>query len=155
VSWINEVGGTATGCGNLESSEAMDEAAFYCPRDKVMYYDFAFMRAVDATYGWMGVEAVMDHEEGHHIQKLLGLRFANLRDQELQADCLSGTFMRWISTTPSMKGQVTLTNMQKLFAELGNPVSSPDNHGDAYDRTQAFGNGWSKGVDACVPYPAS
>ena len=151
ISWLNEGGGTATGCGDLDARDAMAEAAFYCGFDKVMYYDITFLRALDATYGSQGVKAVMAHEQAHHVQRLLGVSFATTRQKELQADCLAGAFMKWHSSLMPTDGeQISLDNLEDMFDELGDPPNVPrtarNAHGSGYDRMLSFDEGWSHGL---------
>jgi hypothetical protein len=153
VSWLNEAGGTTTACGNLEAQQSMQEAAFYCFPGKAMYFDYGFLAGViNANYGWEGVTAAMAHEEGHHVQNLVGVHNATTQQQELQADCLAGAFMRWDSTGGNSK-DVNLQDLQAEFFNLGDapsvPASDPNSHGTGLQRQQSFTNGWTSGYTAC------
>jgi predicted metalloprotease len=152
VSWLNEAGGTATGCGNLEAIDATNEAAFYCFHDKVMYLDSTFLQFIDADYGKMGVIAVMAHEEGHHIQNLLGIHPATSRQAELQADCIAGSYLHWLSQSPD-GAEVNLDVLKAQFNDAGDPAGVPANaknaHGQGWERAASLEKGWTRGPAAC------
>ena len=84
---------------------------FYCPSDRRVYLDLAFLRLLSTRFGAPGDFAqayVIGHEVGHHVQNLLGI-FGRVQSQraaagsraesnhlsvetELQADCLAGVW---------------------------------------------------------------
>ena len=83
---------------------------FYCPLDRQVYMDLAFLRELDRRFGAPGDFAqayVIAHEVAHHVQNLLGIsdRIQEMRRRaspgqanalsvllELQADCLAGVW---------------------------------------------------------------
>src|SRR5262249_3662603 len=74
--------------------------AFYCPRQDLMAWDRGvLLPSAKKYFGPMSVNAVLAHEYGHAIQ-----RMANVGDDstpvlvlEQQADCFSGTYIRWVA----------------------------------------------------------
>ena len=100
--------GAQTGCGLGQSAMG----PFYCPADEKIYLDLDFFNTLEQQLGARGDFArayVIAHEEGHHIQKLLGVSDAvhdkeqHLSEKaanalsvrlELQADCYAGVWAR-------------------------------------------------------------
>jgi predicted metalloprotease len=95
--------GIQSACGSAPSTVG----PFYCPRDRKVYLDLAFLEELQRRLGAPGDFAqayVIAHEIGHHVQNLLGVMDdVNLAQQEdpndandlsvrleLQADCLAG-----------------------------------------------------------------
>ncbi|RJO68368.1 hypothetical protein D5S18_33690 [Nocardia panacis] len=93
-------GATNTACGQASSAVG----PFYCPADRVAYFDTSFFQELVDRFGSSGgplaQEYVVAHEIGHHIQNLLGDIGKAQRDPrgpesgavrtELQADCYAG-----------------------------------------------------------------
>jgi predicted metalloprotease len=95
----------ATACGDATSAVG----PFYCPADRLVYFDLSFMRELGTRFKAPGDFAqayVVAHEFGHHIQSLLGIsdQVAQAQQadpdranelsvrQELQADCFAGVW---------------------------------------------------------------
>jgi Putative neutral zinc metallopeptidase len=137
MSWLNEAGGTGTPCGNMEAAQA-DRAAFcYCPANKVIYYDYSRLRELHAARGYDGILAMLAHEYGHHVQNLLGERHATVALDEWEADCYSGTALRWFQ----------MTGMPRLsragLSDLAYSTGGGD-HGSGEDRRSFWQYGWDK-----------
>jgi predicted metalloprotease len=148
VSWINEAGGTATGCGNFEADRGIAEGAFYCSIDKVVYVDISYLRYNNERWGASAVAATMAHEYGHHIQRLLGTLYdpdLTSRMIELQADCMAGAFMHWYQSGD--EGLVDLPLLQGRYETMGSPKGTDPlakrSHGTGAERSAAFTTGWS------------
>ena len=101
-------GSTNTGCGQASSQTG----PFYCPLDKLVYFDLDFLVQLQEQFGATGdlaAQYIVAHEYGHHVQNVLGI---NARDAagtagatrqranqysvalELQADCFAGAWAR-------------------------------------------------------------
>jgi predicted metalloprotease len=99
---------TNSACGTAQAAMG----PFYCPNDRTIYLDTAFLRDLEARFdGCQGKACqfaqayVISHEVGHHVQNLLGIlrKAQELQQQigqreanrvqvrvELQADCFAG-----------------------------------------------------------------
>src|SRR5450432_1548135 len=97
----------------VDSACGFESAAvgpFYCPPDRKVYLDLAFLRELARRFGAPGDFAqayVIGHEVGHHVQNLLGISARVQAEREglsraegnhiyveteLQADCLAGVW---------------------------------------------------------------
>jgi predicted metalloprotease len=91
-------GRTNSSCGGALSAVG----PHYCPLDGNIYLDETFFEELETQFGAKGGDVaqayVIAHEEGHHIQNLLGLLSEDESSQhsiqtELTADCLGGAWL--------------------------------------------------------------
>jgi predicted metalloprotease len=157
LTWVNEKGGTDTGCGLGQADDAVATGSFYCPKDGIVYMDNTRLRDADAQWGIPGILSSMAHEWGHHVQQQLeqaGLRDPKAftgRQVELQADCMAGAYMHWIEKGNAQDGTMDryadLPTLMDYFYALGDaPAPSgytwTDAHGSPAERQSAFAKGW-------------
>ncbi|MGH9133707.1 MAG: KPN_02809 family neutral zinc metallopeptidase [Ilumatobacteraceae bacterium] len=100
-------GFTNTGCGQASAQTG----PFYCPLDKLVYFDLDFLVQLQEQFGASGdlaAQYIVAHEYGHHVQNVLGLNAQVHQAQqndparaneysvalELQADCFAGAWAR-------------------------------------------------------------
>lgn len=134
--------------------------AFYCYDYDVMAWDRGQFMPVAAKYfGDMAVVAVMAHEYGHALQwksKLVAETAGSLV-QEQQADCFSGSYLRWVAAGGSPR--FTLSTGDGLNRVLAGLIytrdglstrPSSDAHGSALDRVSAFQMGFAGSPDQCA-----
>jgi uncharacterized protein len=98
-------GATGTNCGQASA----EVGPFYCPVDKLVFFDLDFLTQLQNQFGATGdlaAQYIVAHEYGHHVQNLLGISDDVSRAQasqpsqanalsialELQADCFAGTW---------------------------------------------------------------
>ena len=98
-------GAIGTNCGQASSAVG----PFYCPADRLVYFDLDFLTQLQNQFGAVGdlaAQYIVAHEYGHHIQNLTGVSDqvrqaqagnpaqANLYSValELQADCFAGAW---------------------------------------------------------------
>ena len=84
-----------TPCG-----EGVPWNAFYCPANAGVYYHTAFLDSYLEEIGDLAPAFIISHEIGHHVSRLLnwipGVTMSK-KQNELQADCFGGAWVRWIS----------------------------------------------------------
>src|SRR5450432_1622362 len=172
-------------CGMAQSAMG----PFYCPPDRQIFLDTGFFREVETRFHGCSGSAckftaayIIAHENGHHVQNLLGIipRVTRLQQQagskaeanalqvkvELQADCLSGVWTnREAKKRPNFleAGDIdaALTTASAIGDDTlqrqatGRVVPDSFTHGSAEQRKQWFMNGYQKGtVDACNTFGA-
>jgi predicted metalloprotease len=100
-------GATGTNCGQASSAVG----PFYCPADRLVYFDLDFLTQLQQQFGATGdlaAQYIVAHEYGHHVQNLIGVSDQVNQAQaaqparanaysvalELQADCFAGAWAR-------------------------------------------------------------
>jgi uncharacterized protein len=100
-------GATGTNCGQASA----EVGPFYCPADRLVYFDLDFLTQLQNQFGATGdlaAQYIVAHEYGHHVQNLTGVsdqvrQFQSTNPSqandasialELQADCLAGAWAR-------------------------------------------------------------
>lgn len=120
-----------TKCGKAKGGNA-----FYCPADQQVYYSRTLPEAIpDLKKTRWGPDLVLAHEFGHAVQARSGIMLPAMaleqdagrksspgleinRRLELQADCLSGQFLR--STSKSLGiSEKEVPKMETLFVAIG------------------------------------
>ena len=143
----------STACGQASSATG----PFYCPADSLAYIDLGFFRELSDRFGAAGDFAqayVIAHENGHHVENLLGELEGDDVAVELRADCYAGV---WASTLRDA-GDITIDESDvregmDAAAAVGddrlNPGSSPESwtHGSSEQRVAAFTAGLESGGD--------
>jgi predicted metalloprotease len=144
-----------TGCGQASSAVG----PFYCPADRTAYIDLSFYEELRNRFGAAGDFAqayVIAHENGHHVQNLLGVtgggRASNEQSVrvELQADCYAGVWAHDVFTEGDLEAG-DVEEALEAAAAVGDdriqPGSSPETwtHGSAEDRAQWFRTGFDSG----------
>jgi predicted metalloprotease len=158
---------TPTGCGTASAQTG----PFYCPADRLVYFDLGFLQQLQSQFGAQGDFAtayIVAHEYGHHVQNLLGLsaQVTQFEQQnpsranemsirlELQADCLAGAW----GASAQNRGLLEAGDVEEALGaaqavgddriqEATQGRSDPEtwNHGDARDRAHWFQVGFESG----------
>jgi predicted metalloprotease len=135
--------------------------AFYCPPKDLMAWDRgSLIPGAMKYFGDVSVNAVLAHEYGHALQnmaKLVGPTTPGLVAEQ-QADCFSGTYVRWVAEGKSPRFTLNTTDgLDHVLAgaiDLRDPIMtvedvSSDPHGSALDRVSAFQIGFDTGAAGC------
>ena len=145
-----------------ETTEGLVNAGF-CEQDNTIGWDRGvLLPALRAAHGDMAITMVLAHEYGHAIQKqaTLNPRGVPTLVAEQQADCLAGSYIRWVAEGKSPRFTVStgegLNNLLAAMISFRDPLlsendyyGSDDEHGSAFERISAFQFGFTDGPDAC------
>ncbi|MBF7730663.1 KPN_02809 family neutral zinc metallopeptidase [Pseudomonas sp. N040] len=163
-------GSVSSACGMASSASG----PFYCTADQQIYLDLDFFRELEQRFAAAGDFAqayVIAHEVGHHVQTISGLteKIQRARQQgrrlegadgllvrqELQADCLAGTWaffaqqqLQWLEPG-DLEEALTAANAigdDRLQKQARGTVM-PDafTHGTSAQRVHWFRQGFDKG----------
>lgn len=138
--------------------------AAFCKPDRTIGWDRGvLMPGLRRQNGDMGAVMVLAHEYGHAIQQQAGLinRKTPTLVAEQQADCLAGSYMRWVAQGDSPRFSLsTADGLNKLLAAViafRDPLLTEaearvgiDEHGSAFERISAFQFGFTDGPAACA-----
>lgn len=172
--------------GAVQSACGFAQAAmgpFYCPGDRKVYIDLDFYRDLKDRYHAPGDFAqayVIAHEIGHHVQTLLGIskKVHALRGrlneaeanklsvmQELQADCLAGTWAYHAHKSRQILEQGDVEEALNAASSIGDDrlqkqsrgFVTPDSftHGSSAQRVRWFRQGIETGdITQCNTFTA-
>jgi predicted metalloprotease len=146
------------GCG-ADPLEA-ENNAYYCqarsaPNSDAITYDRAFLTELAEDFGRFIPALVMAHEFGHAVQARVGSPQSSIAT-ETQADCLAGTWTRWVAdgnAEHSTLREPELDELLRGYLQLRDPVgtstAAESAHGSYFDRVSAFQEGFDDGAEAC------
>ena len=148
-----------------EDTSGLVNAAF-CPLDNTIGWDRGvLLPALRRANGDMAITMVLAHEYGHSVQKQarINKRGTSVLVAEQQADCLAGTYMRWVAEGNSPRFTLStgdgLNNLLAGMISFRDPLLSVedlysggagDEHGSAFERISAFQFGFIDGPSACA-----
>lgn len=148
---------------DFDSSDVEQNAfAAVCPEGQlIMWDDDDLFVALFERYGATGPAIVIAHEFAHAVEFQAGTLNQATVVIEQQADCLAGSFARWMSDRSLAPFDVP----SSLDAAVGSTVSFRDQpgtsannanaHGSGFDRVRAFQDGFEGGVELCAEYNAT
>ncbi len=157
-------GGVNTGCGAADSNVG----PFYCPADDTMYLDPTFFNDLEKKLGGSAAEFsqayVIAHENGHHVQNILGFNKRVGRNDkagsvrlELQADYLAGVwahhgqkqfnFIRPGDIEAALRSAEAIGDDRLQRGQKGRGKVNPGEftHGTSRQRVAAFTAGYKTG----------
>ncbi|HLM05858.1 MAG TPA: neutral zinc metallopeptidase [Blastococcus sp.] len=146
------------GCG--QQPVAVESNAFYCqapnaPHSDSISYDRSFLAELADGYGQFIPALVMAHEFGHAIQARVGAPSASIAI-ETQADCLAGTWTRWVAEGKAEHSRLEAPELDELLRgylllrdPVGTGTAAESAHGSYFDRVSAFQEGFDGGAAAC------
>jgi predicted metalloprotease len=145
--------------GERLSYRDVADNAFYCLEDNFVAYDDAHLfPQLYTDIGPFAVSLVLAHEFGHAVQDRAGVFATRTVEQELQADCFAGG---WTEDVSEHGGPVRYSagdlevSLAALLQFRDAPGASPDDasaHGSAFDRVNAFQDGFEFGPQRCADY---
>ncbi len=145
--------------GQIGVLEIYSGNAFYCePDDYIAWDDVTLFPELYRVYGDISVGLVIAHEYAHAVQRQAALDGRTIF-LELQADCLAGAWAASVAAgdAPALSfGRGDLDDAIGgflTFADpLGTPAANPAAHGTAFDRLNAFAEGFEGGVTSCPAF---
>jgi hypothetical protein len=135
-----------TPCGAAERGNA-----FYCGRDRGLYFDLDFL-ADEFQKGDFAPVVIVAHEWGHLTQHSLNSLDSIPLRRELQADCFAGAFAQFAEK----EGMLEPGDLQEAIHELFEAGRTdvlwldPQAHGSGGERADAFHWGYRNAAPACT-----
>ena len=144
--------------------------AAFCPSENIIGWDRGvLMPELRKANGDMAITMVLAHEYGHSVQKQakLNRKGTPILVVEQQADCLAGSYLRWVAEGDSPRFTLStgdgLNNLLATMISFRDPLLSEDDvgpgasesgladeHGSAFERISAFQFGFIDGPSACA-----
>ncbi|OPX05641.1 peptidase [Mycobacterium sp. AT1] len=137
--------------------------ALFCPPDHLIAWDRGVLVPLGQQFfGDTSIAALLAHEYGHAVQDMAQLVDENTTTlvSEQQADCLAGTYIRWVAEGKSPRFRLStgdgLNHVLAGVLTLRDPTYVADDapyleqgHGTALDRISAFQIGFTSGASEC------
>lgn len=143
----------------LAYDEDIADNALYCYRGNFIAYDDAgLFPELHDDVGPFAVTLVLAHEWGHAVQDRTGNARRPSILRELQADCFAGSFTRATAngeTDVAFRPGDLEVSIAALIRFRDAPGTSPEHraaHGSAFDRVNAFQEGFDLGPSRCAAY---
>ncbi|MGH9027007.1 MAG: neutral zinc metallopeptidase, partial [Acidimicrobiia bacterium] len=148
----------------IDYSVTQDNAAYLPPCDTIVYDDEGLFPQLFEDYGNFSPALVIAHETGHRVQGHVisvddFLNTAESIGVELQADCFAGAWTKYVDD-----GDSNLLVLEPGDLDIGiagylqfrdPPGADPEQqgaHGTAFDRINAFQEGYEQGPQRCTEY---
>ncbi|MFN8050484.1 MAG: neutral zinc metallopeptidase [Acidimicrobiales bacterium] len=140
-------------CGGADTS---GYTLFYCAPDRFIAYDnVGLFPDVYDSLGDFAVAALYGSQYSLAAQDQLGIAPEKARDQNLMADCMTGSWAAsvFLGDRPET-GSLSLSagdfdEAIKVLLALGSKEDDGGNQGTGFERVSAFRNGVINGVDSC------
>ncbi|MCV7420747.1 neutral zinc metallopeptidase [Mycobacterium yunnanensis] len=137
--------------------------ALFCPPDHLIAWDRGVLVPLGQQFfGDTSIAALLAHEYGHAVQDMAHIAddHTSTLVSEQQADCLAGTYVRWVAEGKSRRFQLStgdgLNHVLAGVLTLRDPTYAADDapyleqgHGTALDRISAFQMGFTSGAAEC------
>ena len=148
------------GCGAAASD--VESNAFYCiapdaPNSDSISYDRAFLADLGAEFGRFIPALVMAHEFGHAVQARVGSPSASIA-VETQADCLAGTWTRWVAEGEAEHSVLRTPELDELlrgYLQLRDPVGHAARARSRRTAPTSTGSPPSRRASTAAPRPAA
>lgn len=142
--------GAHSSCGYFGPNEG---PGFYCALNQTIYISvewFIYFENQVGDFAWI---TILAHEWGHHVQAVSGTYAGPGNKQELQADCLAGSYALDAETRGLLQpGDVTEgVAISAIGGDIpGFPQDQPGAHGTGDERIAAFMRGYLDGFIGCA-----
>ncbi|TPG35136.1 peptidase [Mycolicibacterium hodleri] len=137
--------------------------ALFCPQDDLIAWDRGVLVPLGQQFfGDTSIAALLAHEYGHAVQAMAKIVDGDTTTlvSEQQADCLAGTYVRWVAEGKSPRFALStgdgLNHVLAGILTLRDPTyvagDAPyleQGHGTALDRISAFQMGFTSGASEC------
>jgi predicted metalloprotease len=137
--------------------------ALFCPPDHLIAWDRGVLIPIGQQFfGDTSIAALLAHEYGHAVQDMAQIvdEDTSTLVSEQQADCLAGTYIRWVAEGKSPRFELStgdgLNHVLAGVLTLRDPTYIADDapyleqgHGTALDRISAFQMGFTSGASEC------
>jgi predicted metalloprotease len=151
--------------GQAISYQKVKGNAFYCFGSNYLAYDSqTLLPTLGKDFGSFAPALVLAHEWGHAIQDRAGIdpsQYPTIYIEQ-QADCFAGTWARHVADGDSKTVKFAPGDLDTALAAylsfrdpVGFAPDTPQSHGDAFDRVNAFQTGYEKGATACTSFLTS
>jgi predicted metalloprotease len=136
--------------------------AFYCTAGKFVAYDDEHLfPQLDREFGDFTIALTLAHEWGHAVQDQAGLTGPTIA-LEQQADCFAGAWVRHVDDGASTRLTLDQGNLDTGLAGFltfrdppGSDPTADGAHGSAFDRVNAFQDGFDRGPERCADFEAN
>jgi hypothetical protein len=149
----------ASACDSLRRASEGRNNAYYCPADEKIAWDSDFIELLYQLLGSIAPLAILAHEYGHHISHLRGDLAQYSVQEELQADCFAGMYVKSaarhfqlsaLSAVPAAMGFYRFGDDPR-YASTEWFVAGA--HGSPKERLRAFNRGFLRNnLERCVSY---
>lgn len=128
--------------GREDLKHAHDHDFYYCTPERRIYVGQSLLDTFMQQGGVLAGSFAMAHEWAHHLQRMsaMPLRRVSKVDQELQADCIAGVYMRWAG----VPGSTNPLKWNEFWRRIGSPT-----HGTSEQRFAAANTGYSGTLQDC------
>jgi predicted metalloprotease len=144
--------GSDTDVPICDGEPLLADNAFYCVPEHYVAWDAGLMvRSFDVGNSWTYL--VIAHEWGHAVLAQLDPSLV-YESEELQADCLAGATLYGAEDDGSITmGDGAEKELVDGLNQLADQTAwtDSDDHGDSFERIEAFNLGRRGGVNACLP----
>ncbi|MEU9806325.1 peptidase [Mycobacterium sp. NPDC050853] len=135
--------------------------AGYCISQNALGWDRGvLLPRLERMFGSMAVPMTLAHEYGHavaHQSEMVDSGTPTLVGEQM-ADCLAGTYLRWVAQGSSPRFTLSTGNglnhvIAALIAFRDDPIEAGDTvdaHGSAFERVSAFQRGFVDGAAECT-----
>ena len=133
--------------------------AFYCNAGRfVAYDDENLFPELNKNFGDFTIALTLAHEWGHAVQDQADVTGPTI-ELEQQADCFAGAWVRHVADGETTRLSLRAGNLDSGLAGFltfrdppGSDPTADGAHGSAFDRVNAFQEGYDNGAERCARF---